>query len=187
MLVIILTVTSETPSCQKSPEPEKRTCSLKDFWGKKERWKNSNHLSYFITKTWLHKHLVWQTIHIFIKNDLQSDQTGEALEDVHIETTDAVVGQVPVEHRNKKFQVYFFRLSESTQPDSYNGLKDQQLGWDIKISREILIVSLEKLINRKTSLRLSVAGFLKKKVNRDRLRQRAQKFSWQVYNVQGDF
>lgn len=29
-------------------------------------------------------------------NDLQSDQTGEALEDVYVETADAVVGQVPV-------------------------------------------------------------------------------------------
>ena len=34
---------------------------------------------------------------------LQSDQIGEALEDVHVETADAVVGQVPVVHRKQSF------------------------------------------------------------------------------------
>lgn len=35
-------------------------------------------------------------------NDLQSDQTGEALEDVNVQTANTVVGQVSVTHREKK-------------------------------------------------------------------------------------
>lgn len=35
-------------------------------------------------------------------NDLQSGQTGEALEDVDVKTADAVVGQVSVAHTEKE-------------------------------------------------------------------------------------
>lgn len=50
-----------------------------------------------VTKIWLCK-----CLYIFMKNtdDLQSDQTGEALEDVYIKTADAVIGQVSVTHKN---------------------------------------------------------------------------------------
>jgi len=36
------------------------------------------------------------------EKDSQSDQTAEALEDVYVETADAVVGQVPVVQREKR-------------------------------------------------------------------------------------
>lgn len=53
------------------------------------------------------------SLYIFIKNtdDLQSDQTGEALEDVYIKTADAVIGQVSVTHKNL---IEFFHILEIT-------------------------------------------------------------------------
>ncbi len=48
-------------------------------------------------------------------HDLQSGQTGEALEDVYVETADAVIGQVSAaQNRKRKFLVYFFHVSEIT-------------------------------------------------------------------------
>lgn len=68
--------------------------------------RNNNHLSQ--TVTWVY-HILAHNQYIHKNtNNLQFDQTGEALEDVYIETADAVVGQVSVKKNTQEKENFGF-------------------------------------------------------------------------------